>query len=141
MILRAAALGEFERFENQHARAFADDEAVAIGIEWTAGALGIVIARGKGAHGGKTADAHGRDGGFRAAGNHHFRSAALNDFESVADGVGGGRARGGGGGVRAFRAVANRDVAGGEIDDGSRNEKGRNFSGAALRDIWSVRAR
>ena len=121
--IRAAALGEFERFENQHAGAFADDEAVALGVEGAAGALGFVIARGERAHGGESADAHGSDGRFGAAGDHHFRVAALDDFVGVANGVRRSRAGRGRGGVGALRAVANGNVAGGEIDDRRGNEE------------------
>ena len=59
------------------------------------------------------------------------RVGALDDFESVADGVRGRGASSGCGGIRAFRAVANRDVAGSEIDDRRRNEKRRNLARTA----------
>ena len=121
-----------ERFENQNSRAFADDEAVAAGVERAAGVSGIFIASGKSFHGSKAADAHGSDGGFGAAADHHVRGAALDDFEGIADGVRGSGAGGGGGGIWALGSVTNGNVAGSEIDDGGRNEKGRDSAGAAL---------
>ena len=68
--------------------------------------LGIVVARGKRAHGGESADAHRSDGGFGAAGNHHIGVAVLDDAEGIADGVRAGGAGGGGGVVRALGAEA-----------------------------------
>src|SRR5580704_15307651 len=129
--IRAAFLGDFEGFENHDAGAFADDEAVAVGFEGAAGVFRVFIVRGQGAHGGKTADAHGGDGGFGAAGDHDVGGAALDNFEGVADGVGRRGAGGRRGGIGTLGAVTNRDVAGSEIDDGGRNEKRGNLSGAA----------
>ena len=126
---RAATLRKFERFEDQNARAFAHHEAIAFGVERTAGAFRFVIARGKRAHGGESADAHGGNGSFRATRDHHFRIAALNDLERVAHGVRRSGASRGRGGVRALRAIANRNVARGEIHNCRRNEKGRNLAG------------
>ena len=80
----AAPLRKFQRFQNQHARAFAHHKTVALGIKRTAGALGFIVARGKRAHRGESADAHRRHGRFRTARDHHFRVAALNNFERVA---------------------------------------------------------
>ena len=111
--------------------------------------FGIVIARGESAHGGESADAHGRDGGFGAAGDHHVGGATLNNFEGIADGVRGSGAGRGGGGIGALRAVTNGNVSGGEIDDGGGNKKRRDFAGTArekfgmlaLDDVESADAR
>ncbi len=127
-----AFLRVLEGFEDENPCAFAHDEAVATGIERPAGVSGIVIARGKRLHGSKAADAHGSDGGFGAAADHHLRGAALDDFEGVADGVRGSGASRGGGGIRSLGAIANGDVSGSEIDDGGRNEKGRDLAWSAL---------
>src|SRR3989304_2381313 len=56
----AAALRVLERFQDDDAGAFADHEAVALGVKRTAGAQGIIIARGGRLHGGKSADGQGR---------------------------------------------------------------------------------
>src|ERR1700733_2367268 len=127
----AAALRVFKRLQNHHAGTLADDESIAIGVERPAGVLGIVIARRESAHGRESADAHGRDGGFGAPGDHHVCGAALNNFEGVTDGVRGSGAGRGGGGVRAFRAVTNGNVSGGEIDDGGGNKERRDLAGTA----------
>src|ERR1700722_7969990 len=127
-----AFLRVLEGFQDENTCAFADDEAVAAGVERAAGVGGIFIASGKGLHGSEAADAHGSDGGFRAAADHHFRGAALDDLEGIADGVGGGGAGGGGGRIRSFGTVTNGNVAGSEIDDGGRDEKRGDFAGSAL---------
>src|ERR1700722_6792352 len=127
-----AFLRVLEGFEDEDAGAFADHETVAAGSERAGGVSGIVVASGERFHGGETADAHGSDGGFRAAADHHFGGAALDDFEGVADSVGGSGARGGSGGIRALGAIANGDVAGSQIDDGGRDEKGRDSAWTAL---------
>src|SRR5580700_306767 len=127
-----AFLRVFERFEDQNTGAFADDEAVAAGVERATGMSGIVIASGKSLHRSETAYAHRSDGSFRAAADHHVGRATLDDFEGIADGVGGGGAGSGSGGIRALSAVTNRNVTGSEIDDRGRNEKGRNSAGASV---------
>ena len=85
---RAAALGEFQLFENQDAGAFADDEAVAVLVPGAGGLRGLVVALREGAHGGKSADAHGRDAGFGAAADHDVGIAVLDEAERIADGSG-----------------------------------------------------
>ena len=132
---RAAALGVLERFHDQDAGAFADDEAVALGVKRAAGALRLVVARGERLHGGKSADAHGRDRGFRAAADHHFGVAALDEAEGIADGVRRSRAGRGRRRIRAARAVANRDHAGRQIDDGRGNEKRGDAARAAFEQL------
>src|SRR6185312_5998564 len=96
--VRAALLRGFELFENENARAFTNDEAVAILIERAGGVQGIVIALRERAHGGESADAHRGDAGFGAAADHDIGIATLDDAEGIADGVGACGAGGGGGG-------------------------------------------
>src|SRR5436190_1070780 len=57
---------------------------IAIFIEWTRSSLRIVVARGKSAHGRKTADTHGSDGSLRTTGNHHIGVTSRNDAKRVA---------------------------------------------------------
>ena len=102
---RAAGLGELVLLEDQDAGAFADDESVAVLVPRAAGALGLVIARGQRAHGGESADAHRRDGGFGAAADHDIGVAALDHLEGIADAVRAGGAGGGGGRVRPLAPV------------------------------------
>src|SRR5579863_1835862 len=113
-----AFLRVLEGFEDENARAFTDDKAVAIGVERAAGVRGIVIAGGKSAHGGETADAHGRDRRFCTAADHHLGGATLDDFERVPDGVSGSRASGGGGRVWSAGAIADGDISRSKIHDG-----------------------
>ena len=122
---RAAALRMLQLFENQNARAFADDESVAQLVPRPAGVLRVVIALRKRAHGAESADRQRRNAGFRAAADHHIRIVVLDEPERIADRVRAGGARGRGGRVRAFRAGADGNVARRQIDDGRRNEKRR----------------
>ena len=133
--LRATLLGELQFFQDQDARAFADDEAVAVLVPGTAGVMRIVVARGQRAHGGKSADAHGSDGGFGAAGNHHVGVAVLDDARGIANGMRAGGAGGAGGLVRALGVMADADLAGGEIDDGRGNEERRDLARAAVEQV------
>src|SRR5450759_796756 len=80
------AAGMLEFFENQDAGAFAHHEAVAVLVPGTAGASGVVIASGKRAHGGESADAHGSNGGFGASGNHYVGILVLDYAKGIADG-------------------------------------------------------
>src|SRR5258708_2024913 len=112
-------------FKNQNAGAFAHHEAVAVLVPGTAGASGIVVASGKRAHGGESADAHGGNGGFGAPSNHYVGIMVLDDAEGIADGVGAGGAGGGRRFIRALGAEAHGDVTGGEVDDGGGNEEKR----------------
>src|SRR6202034_2565044 len=129
--LCATGLGELEFFHDEDAGAFAYDEAVTILVEGTAGVLGVFVAGGESLHGGESTDTHGSDGGFGASGDHGVCVAALNDAESVADGVRAGGAGCGGGLVRTLGVVANADVAGGEVHDGAWNEERRDLARSA----------
>jgi len=133
--LCAACLGELEIFEDEDACAFADDEAVAVLVEGAGGVLGVVVAGGECAHGGKARDAERGDGGFGAAGDHGVGVAALDETEGVTDSVGGGGAGCGGGLVGAAGAVFDGDVAGGEVDDGAGDEEGRDLARATVEQV------
>src|SRR5689334_7742540 len=122
--LRAALLRVLELFENQDPRALADNETIAVAFERTRRMYRIVVVGGKRAHRGEARDAHRRDRRLRAAADHHVGVAALNDLEAVANRVRAGRAGGRRRGVWPLRAETNRDLSGGEIDDG-RNYKER----------------
>ena len=126
----ATLAGMFQFFKHQDAGAFADHEAVAVEIPGTRGALRFVVACRKRAHSREPADAHGSDAGFGAAANHDIRVAALDQPERIADRMCAGGAGCRGGGVRAFRAVADGDVAGGQVYDGGRNKERGDAPGA-----------
>src|SRR5271163_2927843 len=125
--IRVALLRVLERFEDQNPRPFANDKSIAPRIERPAGVSGIVIARRERFHSSKSANPHWRNRGFGAAANHHLGCPALDNFKRIADSMSGSRTCRCCCGVRPLRSVANRDVAGSEIHDGRRNEKGRNF--------------
>ena len=132
---RAAPFGEFEFFENQDARAFADDESVAIAVEGPRSVRGIVVALRQARAWPRIRRRPWGDAGLGAAADHDVGIVALDDFEGIADGMGAGGAGRRGGRVRAFGAGANGDVAGGQIDDGGRDEEGRDAARAVLQQV------
>src|ERR1700738_2343901 len=93
---------------------------------------GIVIARGKRFHGRKPAYTHGGYGSFRAAADHHFRGATLDNFEGVANGMGRSGACGSSRGVRPLSPIADGNMAGSEVYDSRGNKERRDAARAAL---------
>src|SRR5208283_5628399 len=129
---RTAAAGVLQFLQDQNAGALAHDEAIAIFVPGTAGASRIVVARGKRAHGGESADAHGSDGSFRATGNHDIGILVLDDAKGIADGMSAGSAGRGRGFIGTLGAVLHGDVSGSEVDDGGGDEEGRDLARAAI---------
>src|SRR5258708_31135500 len=89
---RTAVLRVFQLLDHEDAGAFADDEAVAIQVPWTRGALWLIVAQRERAHRSETANRELADHGLAAAGKHDVVVIALDYFEGVADGVGARRA-------------------------------------------------
>ncbi|KAF5029068.1 hypothetical protein DSECCO2_652490 [anaerobic digester metagenome] len=84
----AARLGRFQRFQHQEAGAFTDDEAVAVVVERARGlGGGVVVGRGQRLQCGEAGNAHGRDGGFHAAGDHRVAAAHEDVGIGIADGM------------------------------------------------------
>ena len=108
---RAAGFCVLEFFQDQQAGAFAENKAVAVAIEGSAGFFGIVVALGQGAHGGKGAQADGRKRGLAAAGNGDVDFAVADELKGVADGVGCAGAGGDDDLVRAVQAVLDGELA------------------------------
>ena len=100
--VRAAPLRELQLFEHQNPGALADHKSVALAIPRARRALRLVVARRERAHGGKSADAHGRDAGFGAAADHGIGVAALDEAERIADGMRAGGAGRRGRGIRTL---------------------------------------
>ncbi len=105
--LRTARLGMFEAFEHNDAAAAGDDEAVAVGVEGTARALGgVVILRAHRPH--RVEQARQRPVEFfAAAGKHHVLLAHHDLLGGVADAMQRGRAG------RGDRVVDALDLVGG----------------------------
>ena len=120
---RAATLRVLELLEDDHTRALADDEAVAVLVEGPAGARRLVVARRQRPELAEPADTHRRDRRLAAARDHGVGVASLDDLVGVADGVRRGGACRAGRRVRSLRAEPNRHLARGEIDDGRWNEE------------------
>src|SRR5205085_1118769 len=81
-------------------------------------------------------DRNRRNRRLRSAADHHIVVAALDYLEAVADGVRARRARGRRRGVRPLRAEAYGDLSGGEVDDGRRDEEGRDATGAVVEELF-----
>ena len=127
-----ALAGVLQLFQDQNARAFANHKTVAVAIPRTAGLFRCVVARRKGAHGGKAADAHGRDRSFRAAGNHHIRVVVLDNAERISNGMSAGGTGRRGRFVRSLGAETHGDLPSRKIDNGRRNKEGRNLARTAF---------
>ena len=89
----------------------------------------------KAPHRGKSTDAHRRDGGFGAAGDHHVGIAIFDDASGIANRVRAGGARRAGRLVRTLGVVPNADLPGGEVHDGRRNKERRNLARAAVEQV------
>ena len=130
---RSVALASvFQLFQDQDACAFADDKAVAVLVPRPAGFFGIVIARGKSAHSRESANTHGSDCGFRAAGYHDIGVVVLNDAEGIADGMCAGSAGRSGSFIGSLCTIAHGNVPSRQIDDCRGNEEGRYLARAAF---------
>ncbi len=115
--LRAARQGMIQFLEHHDAGAFAHDEAVAVAIERTRGALRIGDeVGGERASGGEAAEADAVDTGFGTPGDGDIRFAGANEACRIADRLHAGGAGCHGRAEAAFEAVADRDVASREID-------------------------
>ena len=95
--------GRLQLLEDHDARAFADDEAVAVPVEGPRGVLRLVVARREGPHRREPADGERRDHRLRAARDHGVRVAVLDHAVRLADRV---RARRAGGDVARFGPFA-----------------------------------
>ena len=128
----AARLGKAKLLQDQDARTLANDKAVPVAVPGTAGVHRIVIAGGKRLHRRKAAHGKRCDRTFGTARDHRIRVAALDGAEGIADCVRGAGAGGRSRLVGTFRAPADTDVAGSQIDDRRRDEEGRDTPRAAV---------
>ena len=134
----AALLGVLVLFKNQHTRAFAQHEAIALGVPGARSGLGIVVARGQRPHRCKAANAQRADGGLGAAGQHDVGVAVLDQAAGLPDAMQPGGAGGGDRQVRPLEAELHRYVPGHHVDDGSRHKKWRDAARTA-RHPFTVR--
>ncbi len=122
--LGAARLGVLVFFENDDARAFAHEEAVAVPVVGSRRALRFVVEVGReGPACAEAGDGQTAQRRFRAARHHHVGVAKGDEPRGVADGV-----RAGGAGrhhrvIRPLEAEPDGDVARGKIDQPARNEE------------------
>ncbi len=111
--LGTALLRMIEGFKDDHACAFAEDEAGALGVEGAAGARRVFVERGEGGEAVETGDAEGVNHGVRAAADHDVGVASAEDFGGLAD-----RLRAGGAGGEAVHRGAARAGEQGEMGEG-----------------------
>ena len=90
----AARFGVLEFLDHHHSCALAHDEAVAVAIEGSRGALRFIVPRAQCFHCRKSTEADRDDGGFRAAGEEDVGVAKLDDAPRFPDRIVGGRAGG-----------------------------------------------
>src|SRR5262249_59499823 len=104
-----AFLGVLVFLENDYARPFAHDEAIAVLVPRPRGVRRVVVARRQGAGGTKTPDTQLAQRRLRSAGDHHVGHLVLDEAGGVADGVGARGARSGDRGVRSLDLEKNGD--------------------------------
>jgi hypothetical protein len=121
-----------ELLEHHHAGALAEHKAVAVLVEGPAGPGRVVVALRQGPGRDKAAQAHGRDAGLGAAGDHHVGLAPLDGPQGVADGVGRRGAGRGDGGVGAAQAEVDGDGAAGRVGDHLGDDERRDAAGPAV---------
>lgn len=114
---RAAGLGVFEFFQDNHPAAFAHDKSVATDIEWPGGMLGIVIAGAQGAHGAETAQAEGDNRRFAATGEHEVCITHFYGSPCFTNGIGGSGAGGTSGEIRPLQIVIHGKEARPHVQD------------------------
>ncbi|OPZ05180.1 MAG: hypothetical protein BWZ09_01267 [Alphaproteobacteria bacterium ADurb.BinA305] len=134
--LRAALLGVLVLFEHHNARALAHYEAIAILVIGARRNGRIVVVLG--GHRAQCAEpAHGKaiDGGFSAARNHHVGITVADHARAHADRVQAGCAGGDHREVGPLHAEHDREVARDHVDDGARNEEGRDLARAATEEV------
>ena len=104
---RLTALGPFQLFQNQHARAFPYNESIAILVPGAASPPRRIVAGRKRPHGAKSADPHGGDTRLGAAADHHIGVAVLNESKRIANSMRAGSASRGYRRIRPLRSSAN----------------------------------
>ena len=110
--------------DHDDAGALAHDEAVAVAVIRARGRGRPVVEMGGQRLGGcEAGNGDAADGRFRTAGDHHVGIAEGNQPGRIADGVRAGGTGGDHGMVRPLEAVADRHVAGGEVDQATGNEE------------------
>ena len=130
---RAAFLRVVERFQNDHAGAFAEDEAAAAGVKGAAAAGGAGFV-GKGDDAQRFPGFHGGvgEGHVASAGDHQLGFAVADAFVRFADG---GRGRGTGGNVGETgvgEAELDRDLRGGGVAHADHDRHRRQALAAVL---------
>ncbi len=124
--LGAARLGVLEFLEHNDPCTLAHDETVSILVIGTRGRLRIVVARRRQSlAGGKAGERNAADRRFRAAGHHYVGIAESDQPRRIADGMGAGGAGRNDRMIGTAQLVADRHLAGGEVDQAAWNEEWR----------------
>ena len=109
-MIAPALLGVFQLLQDQHAGAFAEDEAVAVEVERPGRLLRLLVVRGKGGQQVEAGHAEGVDHAVGAAGQHQVGVAVANHLGRLAD-----RLAAGGAGRQAVVIGAEQTEIGGEV--------------------------
>ncbi|MOA00921.1 hypothetical protein D3C78_1203010 [compost metagenome] len=133
--LGTAGLGVFVLFEHQHASTLAQDKTVTVLVPGARSCLGIVIARGKRAHGGKATDAQGRHCRFRASGDRHIGVTVFDHATRFTDAMQTGGTCRDHGQIRPLEAETHGHMTGHHVDDGRGHEERRDATRAAVAQL------
>ena len=124
--------GVLPLLQHHDGRPLTDDEAVAAGVEGTAGPLGLLVPGGEGPQGRERAQSDVAHRRLRTSGEHGHGVPAPYHMERVSQCVGAGRARRAGGVHRTADAERHGDVGGGHVGDHHGDEEGVDAVGAPL---------
>src|SRR6266545_2522222 len=132
---RAAPFGQLQLFQDQNARAFANNKSVPISFKGMGRVLRIVVASRKRSHRGEAGDTHWRDCRFSPAANHYVGITTLNNLETISDSMGACRTGRSRSRIRPLGSIANRNLARSQIDDRRNYEKGRNAVRSLIKEL------
>jgi len=128
----------FERvrqgLEDDNSGTLADDETVAVNVEWATCFFGFLVASGDRPHRIEAGHAHRGDRRFRSAGDHDVGVTVGDETGRIPDRAGAGGACGDGAIDRPFCPESNGNMAGGEVGQDGGNREGGHLPRTALQD-------
>ena len=105
----------FQAFQNKNRRALTDDEAIARGIERSAGLLGWVVAGAEGLHHAKAHEERAHNEPFHSSAQHHIEHPVANHIYGLAQSLCACSTRGHHGAGEAAQSKAFTDVESGYV--------------------------
>ena len=116
-------------FQNQHASALAQYEAIALLVEGAGSLFRILVIGGQCLHVSKASNSNGRNSCFGATSQHYIGITILNGAQSVANAVGAGCAGSNNSSVRTLKTAGNSDLTSGHVGDFHGDKEGANLGG------------